>query len=235
METPINPAKFTAEEIRTIRSQTKACQDIIHFNNAGASLPADEVTKTVIDYLLEEAACGGYETEAKHIDQINQTYELIARLIGAGKDEVAVFENASAAWGTAFKGLKFEKDDEIVTCEMEYVTNLIGFVDIQKSAGVVVRVIPNDSDGNLSLVELEKAINDRTKLIAVTHIASSGGAIAPVTAIGKIARKYNVLYMVDACQSAGNLHWMWKRFNAIFCRLPGENTCVRLVVQDFYT
>jgi len=205
METPINPTKLINAEIEMIRSQTKACQHIIHFNNAGASLPADEVTKTVIDYLLEEAACGGYETEAKYIDQINKTYDLIAQLIGAGKDEVAIFENASAAWGTAFKGLKFEKGDEIVTCEMEYVTNLIGFVDIQKSAGVVVKVIPNDSDGNISLAELEKAISDRTKLIAVTHIASSGGAIAPVVAIGKIAKKHNVLYMVDACQSAGHL------------------------------
>jgi len=196
---------MTKPEIDQIRQDTKGCANKIHFNNAGASLPADVVVDTVVDYLREEAIEGGYETEAKYIDRINDVYDQIALLINAEKEEVAIFENASAAWGTAFKGLVFENGDEIITTEMEYVTNLIGLVDMQKEDGVKVIVIPNDEQGNFSIEKFENAVTSRTKLIAVTHVSSSGGSILPIEEIGEIAERHQILYLVDACQSAGQM------------------------------
>lgn len=193
------------QELQHLRNQTIGTSQLIHFNNAGSSLPPDVVVDTVIDYLREEALAGGYETEAKYTDQINGVYDLIAQLINADRDEVAIFENASAAWSTAFKGLSFKDGDEIITSEMEYVTNLIGLVDIQNADGIKVKVIPNDEQGNFSMPEFEKAINAKTKLIMVTHISSSGGSIMPVEEIGNLAEKHQILYLVDACQSAGQL------------------------------
>ncbi len=199
METTI----ISNKEVEVLRKQTRGCARLIHFNSAGASLPPDVVIETVINYLNEEATGGGYETEYKNIGRINQVYDLIAQLINADKDEVAVFENASAAWGTAFKGLTFREGDEIITCEMEYISNLIGFVDIQKTKGVKIKVIPNDQNGNFPLQDFENAITAKTKLIAVTHIPSSGGGMIPIVEIGKITERHKILYMVDACQSAG--------------------------------
>jgi len=193
------------QELQHLRNQTIGTSQLIHFNNAGSSMPPDVVVDTVIDYLREEALAGGYETEAKYTDQINGVYDLIAQLINADRDEVAIFENASAAWCTAFKGLSFKDGDEIITSEMEYVTNLIGLVDIQNADGIKVKVIPNDEQGNFSMPEFEKAINAKTKLIMVTHISSSGGSIMPVEEIGDLAEKHQILYLVDACQSAGQL------------------------------
>ncbi|SEM49478.1 Selenocysteine lyase/Cysteine desulfurase [bacterium A37T11] len=193
---------LSEDEINALRSQTRGCKDIIHFNNAGSSLNPDVVIDTVVDYLQEEATYGGYETENKHYERIEDTYRFIAKLIGAEKEEIALFENASAAWQTAFKGLTFAEGDEIITSELEYVSNLIGLADIQKK-GVKVVVINNDEHGDFPLGKLEAAISPHTKLIAVTHIPSSGGGMIPIEAIGKIAAKHKVLYMVDACQSAG--------------------------------
>lgn len=198
-------SQFTSAEISQIRSETKGCKDLIHFNNAGASLPADIVVKTVIDYLTEEATAGGYETEAKHIGRINSVYSTIAGFINAEPEEIALFENASGAWATAFKGLHFEDGDEIITSEMEYVTNIIGLVDAQKSAGIKVIVVPNDEDGDFSLAELEKCITDKTRLMLFTHVSSSGGSILPVEAIGELAERHGILYLLDACQSAGQI------------------------------
>src|SRR5690606_10902960 len=126
------------EEIQKIRKATKGCAERVHFNNAGASLPPDVVVDTVVDYIREEALVGGYEAESKYMDKITEVYRNIARLMNADTDEIALFENASAAWGTAFRGLTFEDGDEIITSEMEYVTNLIGLVDMQKTGGVKV-------------------------------------------------------------------------------------------------
>ena len=194
---------LSEQEIQQLRAETKGTAERIHFNNAGASLPPDVVVETVVQYLEEEAACGGYETEYKYKAQLDNTYALIARLINAEVNEIAVVENASTAWLLAFNGIGFETGDEVITSEMEYVTNLIGLLNAQKTYGIRIRIIPNDAQGNFSLAALEDAISPRTKLIAITHIPSTAGGMMPVVEIGRIARKHNVLYLVDACQSVG--------------------------------
>jgi cysteine desulfurase/selenocysteine lyase len=199
----ISPISET--EVQQFRAGTKGTAERIHFNNAGASLPPDVVVETVIQYLNEEAVYGGYETEYKYKEQLENTYALIARLINADKDEVAIVENASTAWGLAFNGIDFKKGDVVITSEMEYVTNLLGFLNAQKMYGIEFKVIPNDIYGNFSLAALEDAISPEVKLIAVTHIPSTAGGMIPVVEIGKIARKHRILYLVDACQSAGQV------------------------------
>lgn len=194
---------ITIEEVNKFRTETKGTEQKIHLNNAGASLPCDIVVETVVNYLHEEAIAGGYETEAKYQSQLNNTYNLIARLLNAECDEIALVENASTAWGLAFNGISFNKGDEIITSEMEYVTNVIGFLNAKKTSGVVIKLIPNDEHGNFSMAEFEKAISIKTRLIAITHIASTTGGMMPMVEIGKVARQHNIVYLVDACQSAG--------------------------------
>ncbi|MDB5031110.1 aminotransferase class V-fold PLP-dependent enzyme [Mucilaginibacter sp.] len=200
--------KITAlseQEVKQLRAETKGTASKIHFNNAGTALPPNVVVETVVNYLQEEAVQGGYETEFKYKDELENTYSLIAKLLNAHKDEIAVVENASTAWGLAFNGIDFKKGDEIIISEMEYITNVIGVINVKKAYGVETKVIPNDEQGNFSLAALEAAISPQTKLIAVTHIPSTAGGMMPIVEIGKIARRHNILYLLDACQSAGQV------------------------------
>ena len=194
---------ITPEEVQQFRAETNGTVNKIHFNNAGASFPANIVLETIIDYLQEEAINGGYETEAKYTQQLANTYSNIARLLNAGTDEIVLVENASTAWGIAFNGITFGPGDEIITSELEYSTNVIGFLNAKKLHGVVIKLIPNDQYGDFDMAAFEKAISIKTKLIAITHIASTTGGMAPIIEIGKIALKHNILYLVDACQSVG--------------------------------
>jgi cysteine desulfurase / selenocysteine lyase len=192
-------------EIQALRAATRGTAQYIHFNNAGSSLPPDSTVDTVVSYLQEEAVKGGYEVEAKYAADLNNVYTLIARLIHAHPDEIAIVENASMGWHLAFNGIDFQPGDEVITSEMEYVTNHIGFLNVQNQKGIRITVIPNDVQGNFDLQKLEQAINPKTKLIAITHIPSTAGNILPVEEIGRIARQNNILYLVDACQSVGQL------------------------------
>lgn len=195
--------KLSEQEIWQLRDETAGTVGKIHFNNAGASLQPDVVVEAVVKYLQEEALNGGYETEYKYRSQLDDTHGLIAKLINAEPDEVAIVENASVAWGVAFGGINFKKGDVVITSEYEYATNFLGLFNAQKIYGIEIKLIPNDEHGNFSLSSLEEAISPQTKLIAVTHIPSTGGGMIPIVEIGKIARKHNVLYLVDACQSVG--------------------------------
>lgn len=196
---------FNEKEIQAFRAATKGTRERIHLNNAGASLPPDIVVNTMVDFLHEEALCGGYETEAKYRTQLDHTHTLIAQLINAHPDEIALVENASAAWDIAFNGLHFQRGDEVITSEMEYASNVLGLLNAQKLYGIVIKMIPNDAQGNFPLSALEAAITPKTKLIAVTHVPASSGNILPVAEIGAVARKHHIIYLLDACQSAGQM------------------------------
>lgn len=196
---------FNETEIQAFRAATKGTAERIHFNNAGASLPPDVVVNAMVDFLREEAVYGGYETEARYRTQLDHTHTLIAQLIHAHPDEIALVENASAAWDIAFNGLDFKEGDEVITSEMEYASNVLGLLNAQKLYGITLKVIPNDAEGNFPVSALEAAITDRTKLIAVTHVPSTAGNVLPAAAIGEVARKHHIVYLLDACQSVGQM------------------------------
>lgn len=192
-------------DIQQLRAETSGTKQKIHFNNAGASLPPDIVVDTVVNYLQEEALLGGYEIEYDYREQLDNTYSLVAQLINANKDEIALVENASMGWWTAFNGLQFKPGDEIITSEFEYVTNLIGLLHAKKKFGITIKLVPNNEQGDFDINKLEEAITPNTKLIAVTHVPSTAGGVLPVAEIGKVAKKHNIIYLLDACQSVGHI------------------------------
>ena len=149
---------FTEEEVLAFRAETTGTSERIHMNNAGASLPPDVVVKTMVDFLREEAFYGGYEIEAKYRTRLDHTHILIAQLINANADEIALVENASAAWEIAFNGLDFQQGDEVIVSEMEYVSNVLGLLNAQNLYGIVIKPIFNDNDGNFPIQALEDAI-----------------------------------------------------------------------------
>jgi selenocysteine lyase/cysteine desulfurase len=213
---------FSTQKIQHLRAETKGTSSKIHFNNAGSSLPPDVVVDTLVNYLREEAILGGYECEYKYRQQLESVYVSVAKLINAEPDEIALVESASVGWGIAFNGMSFKAGDEIITCEMEYVTNVIGFIHAQKTLGVKIIVIPNDAEGNFDLNGLKAAITPKTKLIAITHIGSSTGGVMPVEEIGLIAHENNILYLVDACQSVGQLPADVKAINCDMLSVTGR-------------
>ena len=214
--------EFSEEEIRRLRAATRGTAEKVHFNNAGASLPPDVVVDTVTRYLTDEAACGGYETEAAYAPAIDHVYASIARLINADAGEIALVESASVAWGIAFNGISFREGDVVLTSEMEYVTNVLGFLALEKTKGIKIEVIPNDENNNFSLAALEAAISPRTRLIAITHIPSTAGNVMPVADIWRIARKHGILYLVDACQSVGQAQVDVKALHCDFLAVTGR-------------
>jgi len=213
---------ISAAEIAQFRAETPGTTNLVHFNNAGASLPALPVLNTVIDYLQKEAITGGYEIEALYQQEIDRTYSLVAQLIGARPEEIALVENASTAWCIAFHSIGFQPGDEVLTSEYEYVTNLIGYYYGEKRYGIKLKVIPNDANGNFSISNLEEAITPKTRLIAVTQVASATGGVLPVEEIGTVAAKHNILYLVDACQSVGHMPVDVKKINCHFLSVTGR-------------
>ncbi|HEY9899887.1 MAG TPA: aminotransferase class V-fold PLP-dependent enzyme [Pantanalinema sp.] len=192
-------------DISRARAETPGCDHVIHLNNAGAALMPQPVLDATIAHLQLEARIGGYEAARQVDDAVEQVYDDIARLIGAHRDEIALFENATRAWDMAFYAIPFKAGDRILTSASEYASNFIAFLQTAKKTGVEIAVVPNDEHGQISLSALREAMDERVKLIALTHVPTNGGLVNPAEEVGAIAREAGVLYLLDACQSVGQL------------------------------
>ncbi len=192
-----------AIDIERARAETPGTAHVAHLNNAGAALPPQRVVDAVVEHLRREARMGGYEAAAHANDAVERTYDAVAALLNCGRDEVALTESATVAWALAFQALRFGPGDRILTGMAEYASNVIPFLQTAKRTGASVEVVPDDEHGQIDVAALAAMIDDRVKLIALTHIPTNGGLVNPAEAVGRVARAAGVPYLLDACQAAG--------------------------------
>ena len=192
-------------DVRRARAETPGCSEVLHFNNSGASLMPLPVIEALRDHLELEASIGGYEAEKQAQDAIEHTYDSIAEMINCGRDEIALVENATAAWCNAFYSIPFQPGDRILTAMAEYVSNYLAYLQMAGRRGIIVDVVPDDEYGQIDVSALEKMIDERVKLISITHVPTSGGLINPAARVGAVARAAGIPYLLDACQSAGQM------------------------------
>ena len=187
------------------QSDLVANKNLIHFNNAGASLMPKTVLQAQIEHLTLEASIGGYEAANEKSAQIDAVYHSVATLINCKSEEIALVENATIAWMSAFYAIDFKAGDRILTAEAEYASNYLAYLQLKQQKGVIIDVIPSNAEGELCCQTLESMIDDKVKLIAITHIPTNGGLVNPAEAVGAIAKRHNILYLLDACQSVGQM------------------------------
>ncbi len=194
-----------AAKLAAIRAETPGVHKDVHLLACGSSLMPQPVVDAIVEHTLLEAEMGGYEAHAARLDALDAVYGKVAMHIGARPEEIALVENATVAWCQAFYALELPRGSRILTCEAEYASNYLAFLQRAKRDDLRIEVIPSDANGALDVNALEAAIGPDVGLIAITWVPTNGGLVNPAAAVGHIARTHDIPYLLDACQAAGQL------------------------------
>ena len=212
------------KSIEQVRLDFPMLNDLIYLDSASTSLTPKQVVEAMNEYYLKYNANtgrGAYKIAIKASNKVEQSRGKIAKFINAKENEIIFTKNTTEAINTVANGLNFEEGDNICVSNMEHHSNLIPWLNL-KQIGVKVNIIEANSEGIVEKEDIQENIDDKTKLVAITHISNSIGSIQDIKAIEKITHENNSLFLVDGAQSLGHVKIDSKKINADFIAFPGH-------------
>jgi len=197
----------TDAKVDALRAQLPAVQTTGYFNtgsNGPIPIVAYEAADAVARRELEQGRIvpGAYTDNR---DRNRRFAAMAAAIFGADGDEIALTHSATEGLGTALMGMTWNPGDEIITTFEEHPGLLLPLALLARRFGVVTRYA-DIGDGSSGVVEaLGSRITSRTRVIAVSHVLWSTGAVLPLREISELARQHEVMVVVDGAQSAGQV------------------------------
>jgi selenocysteine lyase/cysteine desulfurase len=197
--------------VEALRAATPGCTQVTHLNNAGCALPPAIVTDTMVSHLRLEEAIGGYEAYSQARDRVAGVYASVGALVNAPIERVALVESATVAWDRGLQAIAFsdplEAGDRMLVSGSEYASNVLPLLQLARRTGASVEVIPDGADGSVDVEAMGDMLDERVRIVSVNHAPSQNGLVNDVVAIGDMLRMHGspAWYLVDACQSVGQL------------------------------
>ncbi|MBU1207313.1 MAG: aminotransferase class V-fold PLP-dependent enzyme [Proteobacteria bacterium] len=179
---------------------------MIYFDNAATSYPKpEEVIQAMVRFLREVGANPGRSGHRLSIEAgrvIYETREKVAQLFGVGDSSRVIFGlNATEAINLGLKGILCP-GDHVITSSMEHNSVMRPLRALEKE-GLALTVTPCSPEGFLDPNHVRQAIRRTTKMVVLNHGSNVTGTLQPLEEIGKICRQHELLFFVDAAQTAG--------------------------------
>ncbi|MEM7183853.1 MAG: aminotransferase class V-fold PLP-dependent enzyme [Spirochaetota bacterium] len=192
--------------LEQIRRDTIGCADKLFFNSAGSSLMPKVVLEKMTSYLYEEERLGGYKVSELQAGEIAGFYKETAQLLHTQPENIAFIYHATDAYAKALSAIPFSSGDVILTSDDDYISNHLAFLSLQDRLGIQILRAKNLSNGDIDLSHFETLVQrHKPRLVAITHIPTNSGLVQPVVEIGEICKRYGTWYLLDACQSVGQM------------------------------
>jgi len=197
---------MTPIDVAKARATTPGCERVLHLDHAGASLMSQPVLDAVVAHLRRSAEVGGYRAAAEAAPALDDTYGALATLLGCDTGEVALTDSATRAWTSAVYALPLTQRDQIITTRSEYGSNAIALLQLRARSGCELVLVDDDEAGAVDLDALARALeHGSTAFVSLTHVPTQSGLVNPAAEVGRLCREAGTTFVLDACQSAGQL------------------------------
>ena len=183
------------------RSEFPVTDTFVYMNHAGVAPLSKRVMEAMVGF-VQDATVNG----AVNVDSWVETAEICrsaaAQLINADASEIAFMKNTTQGILLAANGIDWKEGDNVVTTAVEFPANVYPWWSLKERFGVETRMVP-EHDGRINLNDLAAFIDNRTRVVTISHVEFASGFRNDIKAIGEICRERDIWFVVDAIQSLG--------------------------------
>lgn len=198
----------------------------IYFDNAATTIHKPQCVIDAVVKAMTTLGNSGRSAGTQALDASRVIYEArekVARLFDVDNPRNVVFtSNATDSLNIAIKGI-LGKGDHVITTDLEHNSVLRPLYALEKD-GVEVSFLRSDRNGNIDYEDIEPLIKANTKAIITTHASNVTGNVIDVKRVGEIAHKHNLIYLVDASQTAGAFPISMKEMNIDILAFTGHKS-----------
>ena len=179
--------------------------DKIYLNNASVSPMPKVSIKAMRQFLIDYSEMGPDSPESEiFIEQLwKKTRDAVSRLIRCHSDEIVITQSVTDGVNIVSNGMKFDESSNIIIRGKEHEHHANYFPWLKLGRRIEVRNLLIDENGGFSNSELNKLIDEKTRLVTLSHGLYNSGLILPVNEIGEILQKENIPYFLDTAQTVG--------------------------------
>ena len=223
--------KKIREQFPMLNNKTMQGHPLVYLDNASTTFKPQCVIDATVKYYSEETANhhrGDYDLLFNMDKKVQETRETVARFINSDAREV-VFTSGDTmslnliALSYGFQFLK--KGDEIILSENEHASDLLPWYEVSHLTGAVIKFIPLDKDGCLTVDNLKKIITNKTKVISVAQVSNVLGNVVDIKAFAKVAHENGAILVVDGAQSVPHMKVDFKDSDIDFLSISGHKMC----------
>lgn len=210
----ITRPNYDVEAIRAdfpILHQQVNGHDLVFLDTAASAQKPRQVIQAMVDVMEKDYANvhrGVYALSQRATDKFEATRGKVARFLNAPNEDTIIFtRGATEAINLVADtyGRRLGPGDEIVTTEIEHHANIVPWQILAERQGCVVKFAPVTDAAEVDLQAMLELIGPKTKIVAVTHVANTTGAVSPLRELTKRAHEVGAIILVDGCQAAPHM------------------------------
>jgi len=205
---------------------------IIYLDSTASSLTPEPVLNRMLQYYHEYRANverGVHRLSTRASEEYEAARKRVADFINArSTSEIIMTRNTTEGINLVANGLNWKKGDKIVTSVLEHHSDFIVWLRVRDRYKARVELVcPREpfKEGILELEDFEESIDDKTKLVAITHVSNVLGVVEPVKEIAKIAHDHGACVVVDAAQSVPHMKVDVQQIGCDFLAFSGHKMC----------
>ena len=205
--------------------------DIVYFDNGATTLKPRKVIEKMDEYYkmyTSNIHRGDYDSAIKTNMAYDGVRKIVANFVNCQEDEVIFTSGTTMSINTVVFGYMrkhLKKGDEVIISKAEHASNVLPWLKLSEEIGIVVKYAELDSDMELTVKNIEKAITEKTKVISIAHVTNVIGDVRDISTIGKICREKKILFNVDGAQSVPHMKVDFENSNIDFLSFSGHKMC----------
>lgn len=201
-----------------LRKEFPITENLLYFNT-GWSGPLPTPVVDAMANTLRRGASIGPASQLFLSEISKETAGLrndLGTLMGTRAEEIALTHSTGDGLNTVYAGMDWHRGDKVVTTNLEHVANMLPLMQLRRRYGVETVSVEADSDGLFDAEEFEKVVDEKTRLVTVSHVTYMLGTILPIKEITEIAHERNVPVLLDMAQSVGCVRFNLKELGCDF-------------------